>query len=131
MVSENIKYLRRELGLTQEEFGAKIGETRNVIANIESNRWSDTEKRKAIYRKIYRVFGVTEDWLMSDNPGEISFPDGIAINRDAERLGALFKNEDPVVKAFLDFWSQRTYQEKEILQKAINDFADALKEAQK
>ena len=38
MVSARIKQLRKDLGLTQVEFGKKLGVSRDVISNIEYNR---------------------------------------------------------------------------------------------
>ena len=37
-MNERIKKLRKELGLSQDEFGRRLGVTRGAITNIELNK---------------------------------------------------------------------------------------------
>lgn len=55
-----IKELRRQLNLSQEEFGKKIGVTRGVIANIENGR---VEPKELTLSMISKTFSVDVDWL--------------------------------------------------------------------
>lgn len=129
MVSDNIKLLRRELGLSQEEFGKKIKESRNVIANIENDRWSDAKKREAIYQKICNVFGITQEWLLSDNPGKPDLRPLGAEDETAQAIGSAFAS-DPVLRSFAEFWALRTDDEKDAIVKAMDDFIEILKRNQ-
>ena len=71
-INERIKQLRKSLGLTQSEFGERIGVNRGVIVNLE------IEGRRAkiddmIIRSISREFNVNEDWLRTGE-GEMYVP---------------------------------------------------------
>lgn len=57
---ERIRMLRKELGLSQTEFGKKIGVTRSVISNIELGLVPPTE---VILNAIAGVFYVNIDWI--------------------------------------------------------------------
>lgn len=60
---KQIRKLRKTLGLTQAEFGEKLGVSRDVISNIEYNRVPLKEHR---IRLICKVFNVSEDWIKYD-----------------------------------------------------------------
>ncbi|MBE6012119.1 MAG: helix-turn-helix transcriptional regulator [Lachnospiraceae bacterium] len=57
---ERLKLIRKKLGLTQEEFGNRIGVKRNTIATYEIGR---NEPIDAIIFSICRIFSVNENWL--------------------------------------------------------------------
>ena len=57
---DRIKQLRKSLGLTQEEFSARIGVKRGAIANYEIGR---NEPVDAVVSLICREFNVSETWL--------------------------------------------------------------------
>lgn len=59
-MQDRIKALRKELGLTQEEFAAKLGIKRGALANYEVGR---NEPIDAVVRLICTTFGVDEIWL--------------------------------------------------------------------
>ena len=58
--NERVKALRKDLGLTMEKFGERIGVKKSAISDIESgrNRVSDL-----IFKSICREFNVSPDWL--------------------------------------------------------------------
>ena len=60
VVDERIKYLRKCLNLTQEEFAAKLGVKRGAIANYEIGRNVPVDSVVAL---ICKVFNVNEVWL--------------------------------------------------------------------
>lgn len=65
---ERIRYLRKEvLGLTQEEFGPKIGLSRSNAANIETGRVELTDRNIS---SICSAFRISEAWLRTGE-GEI------------------------------------------------------------
>ena len=65
---ERIKELRKKhLKLSQEEFGNKLGVSRDVIANIELNRLAKPEQKSSLIKLMCSVFSVNENWLISGN----------------------------------------------------------------
>ncbi len=61
-VGRRIKELRDELGLSQDEFGAKLGMTRSAISKIEKGWSAVTEKNVML---ISQRFGVNKKWLLT------------------------------------------------------------------
>ena len=61
-MGERLKYLRKCLGLTQQEFAERIGIKRNTLANYEVGR---NEPIDAVFKLICDCFGVNEQWLRS------------------------------------------------------------------
>lgn len=59
-MNERIKEIRKSKGLTQSEFGAKIGVKGNTITNYESGGRTPSD---AIIVSICREFDVNEHWL--------------------------------------------------------------------
>lgn len=71
-MNERIKELRLELGLTQEEFGRRLGVTRGAITNIELNK---VDPKPLFVSLICREFNVNEQWLRTGE-GDKSRPKG-------------------------------------------------------
>ena len=59
-MGERIKQLRKALGLTQKEFGERIGVKPNTIGTYEIGR---NEPIDAVASLICREFGVNENWF--------------------------------------------------------------------
>ena len=59
-MKDRIRQLRKELKLTQSEFGERIGIKGNTVTNYESGLRSPSD---AIVVSICREFGVNEVWL--------------------------------------------------------------------
>lgn len=55
-----IKQIRKDSGLSQTDFGKRIGMTRDNIANIEGNR---AEIKDVVIKAICREYNVNEEWL--------------------------------------------------------------------
>ncbi|MDR0936623.1 MAG: helix-turn-helix domain-containing protein [Oscillospiraceae bacterium] len=62
-IYERIKFIRKANKLSQTEFGARLGESRSAINNIEGNRLSKPELKEPLYRLICREFNVRYEWL--------------------------------------------------------------------
>lgn len=58
-----IREVRKMAGLTQAEFGERLGVSRDVIGNIEYNRLKNPEQKEPIIKLICSTFGVDELWL--------------------------------------------------------------------
>lgn len=59
-MNERIKQLRKELGLTLDKFGEKIGVGKTAISKIENGDRSVTDQ---MFKSICREFNVNENWL--------------------------------------------------------------------
>lgn len=65
MLNERFKKVRLMAGLSQEEFGKKIGiESRGHISALESGNKNITDR---IVNDVCREFNVNEDWLRTGN----------------------------------------------------------------
>lgn len=91
-----IKELRQSLGLTQEEFGRRIGLVKSGISRIESGATGTTEQT---LRSIVREFGVSYMWLTEGAGPMFEDGDGAALHvmidrvlaSENERVKAIFK----------------------------------------
>lgn len=59
-MNDRIKKLRQTLGLSQDEFGRRLGVTRGAVTNIELKK---VEPKPLFVDLICREFNVSEDWL--------------------------------------------------------------------
>lgn len=71
MLSERIKVLRKVLKLSQGQFAAALGTTRDVIANLERER---SEPKKAFLDLICTIFNVNPEWLINGLDGDMFKP---------------------------------------------------------
>lgn len=62
--SERLKKIRKETGLTQENFAISIGITRSPIASAESGK---SKLQPLAIRKICEIYGINEKWLITGN----------------------------------------------------------------
>lgn len=59
-MNSRIKEIRETAGLTQEEFGKRIGSARNTIANYENGNRCPSN---AVVIAICKEFNINEEWL--------------------------------------------------------------------
>lgn len=69
-MKDRIKQIRKEAGLTQVEFGEKLGVKGNTVTGYETGLRNPTD---AVILSICREFSVNEDWLRTGN-GEMFVP---------------------------------------------------------
>lgn len=60
MLVNRIKLVRKTLGLTQREFGEKMGVSRDVVGNIEYRR---VPPKKLFLQHMCQQYKVNEQWL--------------------------------------------------------------------
>lgn len=70
-MKDRIKQIRKEAGLTQVEFGEKLGVKGNTVTGYETGLRNPTD---AVILSICREFGVNEEWLRTGT-GEIFVPE--------------------------------------------------------
>lgn len=131
MISDNIKALRKELGLTQKEFSDALGVSSGVITNLEYGKLQSPEKKMPLFRLISNTFGVPVEWILSDDPGPVPLPDLDERQKEVVRIGEILQSNDPLVNGFLAWYGQRTDAERKEICRYVLDFAEKIKEAQK
>lgn len=64
MIASRIREVRKALGtkMSQEEFGATLGVSRSVIANIEYDKVAPTD---LFLKMLCKTYNVNMDWLMT------------------------------------------------------------------
>lgn len=114
-MNERIKQLRKELGLTLDKFGEKIGVGKTAISKIENGDRSVTDQ---MFKSICREFNVREEWLRNGEE-----PMFVQMNRD-ERVAdivkkALASDDEFVINTFTAL-GQLTPAEWDLVKKFIN-----------
>ena len=94
-MNERIKKLRKQLHLTQDEFGNKLGVANSSISNIEKNRYGITDQ---MIKLMVKEFGVNENWLRTGE-GEM-FP-------EFDRADAIAKLADDIMTEVPDSFKSR------------------------
>ena len=107
---ERVRVLRKELGLTQEEFAERIHVKRGVISSIEINRGNLTER---MANDICDVYNVNYQWLVDGEDVPMFFDDQTMLDEVAREYG-LNKNERILIEYYLNNPDKREAIVKEI-----------------
>lgn len=123
-MDKRIKEIRESAGLTQVEFGKKIGLARNTIANYETGNRIPSN---IVINSICREFGINEEWLRTGN-GEMY---KIAEDQTALIISDLLKEDNPFYDIILEI--TKTYQQldnksKKVLQNFSKELLKNMKE---
>ncbi|MGE9943178.1 helix-turn-helix transcriptional regulator [Bariatricus sp. SGI.161] len=103
-MKDRIKLLRKELKLTQAEFGAKVGVKGNTIGNYEMGLRTPSE---AVIFSICREFNVNEEWLRDGI--DPMFVKSSPYERAYNRFGYIMENSAPSKKAALSMLLELLY----------------------
>ena len=95
---ERVKILRKELGLTQNEFAEKLHVTRGVIGSIEIGKGNLTER---MANDICDVYNVNYQWLVDGEDVPMFFDDQTMLDEVAREYG-LNKNERILIEYYLN-----------------------------
>ncbi len=87
-MNTRLKELRKNLGLTQKEFGEKMGMQQQAIAMIENGRRSLNERQ---IKAICAVYGANENWIKTGE-GEM-FEDLTKEAEIANFMGSVLSNK--------------------------------------
>ena len=85
-INERVALLRKELGLTQDEFGERIGIKKSAVSKLENGTNNVTD---GTYKLILRAFNVSPLWL---ELGEGPMFEEILTD---ERVEQVFSKSDP------------------------------------
>ena len=111
-MQNEIKTLRKELGLTQAEFGEKIGVKGNTITTYENGTRTPSD---AVVLAICREFSVSEEWLRTGR-GEM-FIKKTESEELSEFFGDLLKDEPDFRHRLISALSRLTLDEWKVLEK--------------
>jgi len=92
LVANNIKYLRRMNGLTQEQFARKIGIKRSLLGAYEEGRANPNLDN---LMNIAKIFGTTVDNLLKNDIRRLRESQGVPIPQAAPHLQAKAEPEAP------------------------------------
>ena len=100
-MQNRIRELRKQKGLNQTEFGAKIGLSQRAIANLESGS-TLTERN---FNAICKAFDVNPEWLR-EGVGEMFRNSREVIIRSVAEEFELDEPETNLIRAFLELSSE-------------------------
>lgn len=123
-MQNRIKDLRKALGLTQAEFGARICVKANTITNYETGLRNPSD---AVVNSICKEFNVNEAWLRT---GEGEMFRQLSRNEElAKFFGEVSFGSDDFKKKLLTVMSRMSVEEWEILEKKAWEMVEEMKKA--
>lgn len=121
-MNERIKQLRLELGLSQEEFGNRLGVGRGAITNIELNK---VEPKPLFVSLICKTYGVRESWLRDGTgPMYTTMDEADELARIFAEIGA---SDDGLVKTAIRVYWRLDEKEKPAIRKLTDDLLEHYK----
>ena len=121
-INERIKFLRKELALTQNDFGERVGLKKSAISQIENG---STSANPRIIQLICNAFGVSERWLVKGE-GKMYSSDEDAI---LEKLSNMY-DLTPEQEIFARHWLQLPPDAREAVVDYVVGVVESIKENQ-
>ncbi len=127
-MNERIRQLRKELDLTMERFGKKLGVTRTAISNIESGNRNLTEQ---MIKSVCREFNVNEEWLRT---GQGEMFKQLTNQEELMKYTALLLKDNKsaiasAIQALIVTYEQLDDSNKEVLEKVALRYIENLKKS--
>lgn len=111
-MKDRIRLIRKESGLTQEEFAKKIYLTKNYISLVENGGRTLADRTVS---DICRILSINEEWLKTGN-GEMKSPDE---DEEAAYVSDLLEDTDndlyDLIKAIMKTYCESSESDKMIL----------------
>lgn len=123
-MGERIKTLRKALGLTQKEFGERIGVKPNTIGTYEIGR---NEPIDAVISLICREFNVNEGWLRT-GAGEM-FLNTAQDDQLQAFLGEVMHGSPDFRRRLISVLSRMTLEEWAMLERKAWELVEEMKKA--
>lgn len=122
-IYERIRYLRKNhLNMSQEEFGSKLGVSRSVINNIESNALRRPDQKEPLYKLICKEFNISYLWLTQG----IEPMEAQTDRSTMAKIDAIMTGENKAAQAIFRNFANFSESEWELLIKMIKDVAKEL-----
>lgn len=113
-ISDRIKTIRKDLNLTQGDFGKRIGIAQNTIAAYESGR---REPQDVTLTAICREFGVNMEWLKNGTGN----PYNEADDDVARLIGVMLKGENDTAKKVFKAFAKLSADDWKSIEKLIDE----------
>ena len=117
-MNERVKELRKELRLSGEKFGEKLGVKRSAISDIETGRNNLTDQ---MLKAICREFNVNEEWLRSGT-GAMFVEDSDSIIDKILSEMPLDDLSQTILRAYIEMDARK----REVFNSSIKELAAAL-----
>lgn len=121
-MKNRIKQIRKEAGLTQVEFGSKIGVKGNTVTNYETGLRNPTD---AVILSICREFNINEEWL-TDGIGEMKKTAGRKLSG---YLSEIATGDDEFIQNLIEVYMELDPTSKEALKEIAKKMADKQKKS--
>lgn len=118
-LNSRLKEVRLNLGLSQEDFGKKIGLTRSAVSKLETNSRGVT---KQTIKTISREFNVNENWLKTGEGN--MFIELSKSELAANVVGRLLSEDDEFVKSVFIALGQMSKDEWAVIKKLVDKIKD-------
>lgn len=118
-IGDRIKNLRKELNITQSEFGKKIGVARNTVTSYEGNHRNLTNRT---INDICREFNVEPLWLTTGE-GEM-FIQTCEDDAIIELMNKALSNEDEFLRDLFMSFSKLDVEHWKALKELMNTYVD-------
>lgn len=122
-INERVKVLRKDLGLTQTEFGEKIGVAQGHLTSIEQGKRTVTEKTQKV---ICLQFNVNEEWLRNGIGEMFNAPTATYIDSLVEKYSL-----DALDRQVLEGYAKLDANKKAVIKGFILDIANSYIQEQK
>ena len=121
-MNSRIKELRKALGLTQNDFGVRLGHAPNTITNYETGR---REPSNQIIIAMCREFNVNEEWLRTGE-GEM-FQDLSQGELAARVVGEALADDNKFIQSVFISLGKLTPTEWKVVEKFITSVEEEMK----
>ena len=112
-MNERIRELRKELRLTLDKFGERIGLKKSALSLIENGKNGVTDQ---VFKAICREFNVNDEWLRTGEGDMFNLP----LDETAAIVADILDESNPLYDLILSI--AKTYQQlDDSSQKVIND----------
>lgn len=117
-MNNRIKFIRKNLGFTQADFGDRIGVAGNTVTNYENGLRNPS---KAVLKNICEEFNVSREWLETGE-GEPFLSPTVSDDQFIDQLVGEYRRGDPVFKAFLTTYMRLSNAHRAVLDDIISQF---------
>ena len=117
MLNERVREARNALGLSQTEFGARIGVSIDVIKNIENNR---TNPSNLLLNHMCEIHHVNREWLETGE-GEM-FEPSTQQDETAKLIESI--SDSPAMRSLLATWAQLSDENKAVFERFAADYVE-------
>ena len=121
-MNERLKIIRKNLNMTLEEFGKKLGVKNNTISSIETGKNALTDQ---MIKSVCAIYKVNEDWLRSGT-GEMFINDDSLLDSVKQEY-----DFDDIEINFLKSYSMLNKSEQAVFRKFLKNYVKKIEQNQR